>query len=201
MKRPQLTRSEFLQQAGLWACASCLMLVLGRSDAVAAEAAAADAPVTPVDDALKQAKYENAFTNNWLTDLFEAIDHEVDPTVQLKLMQACGRGCYRRHKFKQDIATAGKGDIEKLLTAYRKNFRAEHKDDLVHIFYGDHCYCPAAHNRPARPNDLHCECTRFTHETVFENALGRHVEVELVESIRRGGKTCHLVAHLGPGRS
>ena len=66
----------------------------------------------------------------------------------------------------------------------------------MHIRYGDRCFCPAAHGRPVRPNDLHCECTRFTHETIFETALGRHIPVELVETIRRGGKNCHLVAHL-----
>jgi hypothetical protein len=129
--------------------------------------------------------------------LFEAIDTEVDPTVQLKLLQACGRGCYRRHKFKQDIAAAGKDDPEKLIAAYRKNFRIERDGGLVHIFYGDHCYCLAAHNRPGRRNDLHCECTRATHQTIFETALARPIKVELLETIRHGGKTCHLVAHLG----
>jgi hypothetical protein len=190
-----MNRSEFLRSSAGFACASCLAIVLGPR-AAAADALTPAPPLTPVDEALKQARSENAFTNNWLTDLFEAIDTEVDPAVQLKLMQACGRGCYRRHQFKQEIAAAGKGDAEKLIAAYRKNFRIEREGDLVHIRYGDHCYCPAAHNRPPRPNDLHCECTRATHQTVFETALGRPIKVELLETIRRGGQTCHLVAHL-----
>jgi hypothetical protein len=193
-----MNRSEFLRTSVQLTCASCLALALG-SQASAEDAsppAAPPAPPTPVDEALKTARYENAFINNWLTDLFEAIDTEVDPATQLKLLQACGRGCYRRHQFKQDIAAAGKGDPEKLIEAYRKNFGIERHGDLVHIRYGDHCYCPAARNRPARPNDLHCECTRATHQTVFETALGRPVKVELLETVRRGGKTCHLVAHL-----
>ncbi|HWA28936.1 MAG TPA: hypothetical protein VG734_25010 [Lacunisphaera sp.] len=189
-----MNRSEFLATSSRLACGSCLALIagsrLGGTEAPAAE------PETPVDEALKRARYENAFTNNWMTDLFEAIDREVDPAVQLRLMQACGEGCYRRHAFKQDLAAEGRGDVDRLLAAYRRNFRIEREADLVHIRYGDHCFCPAARNRPPRPNDLHCECTRFTHETIFANALGRHIRVELVESVRRGGKTCHLIAHL-----
>jgi hypothetical protein len=57
-------------------------------------------------------------------------------------------------------------------------------------------YCPAARFHPARPHDLHCECTRATHQAVFETALERPVKVEIVESLRRGGKTCHFVATL-----
>jgi len=190
-----MNRAVFLQTSSRLACASCAALILGPR-AAAADVPAPAGTATPVDEALKQARGENQFMNNWLTDLFEAIDTEVDPAVQLKLMRACGRGCFRRHKFKQDIAEAGRGDPEKLIAAYRKNFGIEREGDLVHIRYGDHCYCPAAKNRPARPNDLHCECTRFTHETVFSTALGRPIRVELIESIRRGGKTCHLVAHL-----
>ncbi len=192
-----MNRSEFLQTAATWACGSCLALVF-NTRAAASETATSPAtePVTPVDEALKQARAENAFTARWLTDLFDAIDAEADPALQLKLMQACGRGCYRRHTFKQDIAKAAAGDVDRLVAAYATVFGIQREGDLLHIRYADRCFCPAARNRPARPNDLHCECTRFTHETILENALGRHVPVELVESVRRGGKTCHLVAHL-----
>jgi hypothetical protein len=189
-----MNRSEFLLATSRLACGSCLAALAG-SQLDAAEPAA-PATVTPVDEALKQSRYENTFTANWMTDLFAAIDREVDPAVQLKLMRACGEGCFRRHQFKQDIAAAAEGDVEKLLAAYRRNFGIEREGDVVHIRYGDHCYCPAARNRPARPNDLHCECTRFTHETIFTRALGRPIRVELLESVRRGGRTCHLVAHL-----
>jgi hypothetical protein len=126
-----MNRSEFFRTSVQLTCASCLALVFG-SNASAPDAPAPAAPPTPVDEALKQAQGENAFINNWLTDLFEAIDTEVDPAVQRKLLQACGRGCYRRHKFKQEIAAAGKDDPEKLIAAYRKNFRIEREGGLVH---------------------------------------------------------------------
>ncbi len=188
-----MNRSEFIRASSTFACAACAALFVDSP----AEAAELPPSSTPVDEALKKAQGENAFTGNWLTDLFEAIDTDLEPAAKLKLMQACGRGCFRRHQFKQDIAAAGRGDVEKLLAAYRQNFGIERDGDLVHIRYADHCFCPAARHRPNGPHDLHCECTRFTHETIFETALGRHIPVELVETVRRGGKTCHLIAHLG----
>ncbi len=152
---------------------------------------------TPVDEAIERARYESEFTNNWLTDLFEAIDTELERNAQMKLIEACGRGCFRRHAFKRDIATAGKGDLEKLIEAYRTRFSVRRAGDELHIVYGGgKCFCPAARNRPARPNDLQCECTRATHQAIFESALDRHFEIELVETVRRGGSCCHLVVYL-----
>ena len=193
-----MKRSDFLRTSSQFACASYVALVLAPH-ATAADAPAPATPPTPVDDALKKAQAENQFINNWLTDLFDTIDAELDRPTQLKLIEGCGRGCFRRHKFKTDIAEAGKGDAEKLIAAYRKNFGIRREGDDVHITYGrekNSCFCPAARNRPARPNDLHCECTRATHQAVFETALGRPIKVELVETVRRGGQRCHLVAHL-----
>ncbi len=189
-----MNRSEFLQRTAVLACGSCAAVIFGPSRA---EAGDATTEATPIDAALKQAQYENQFTNNWLTDLFDAIDAELEPGMKLKLLEACGRGCYRRHRFKQDIAAAGNGDVDKLVAAYRRNFAIEREEKFVHIRYGGgRCFCPAARNRPARPNDVHCECTRATHEAIWETAMGRHYPIELVETVRRGGQTCHLRVHL-----
>jgi hypothetical protein len=71
--------------------------------------------------------------------------------------------------------------------------------DTVHVRYGEvsrRCYCPVVKARAPKLDDLHCECTRMTHQSIFEAALGREVKVEVVESLRRGGKTCHFLAHL-----
>lgn len=146
-----------------------------------------------------EADREKGFVKNWLTDLFDAIDAERDESLKVRLMAGCGRGCFRRFQFKQDIAHQGQGSMESLLEAYKKNFEVWREDSLVHIRYGaenKQCYCTAARYHPVRPHDLHCECTRATHQTIFETALGRPITVEVVESLRRSGKTCHFVAHV-----
>ena len=63
-----------------------------------------------------------------------------------------GRGCYRRHAFKQEIARKGHGRLANLERAYRENFETWIEDGALHIRYGKvskGCYCPAARNRPA----------------------------------------------------
>jgi hypothetical protein len=135
----------------------------------------------------------------WLTDLLDTIEAETDEATRARLMEGCGRGCFRRHQFKKDIAEKGKGDIDKLIEAYRANFNVWREGDDLHIQYGTtspRCYCPVVRNRPAKPNDIHCNCTRATHKAIIEGALQRPVKLEIVETLRRGGKSCHFVAHL-----
>jgi hypothetical protein len=172
-----MNRKEFFATAGAGCCALALF---GGAHAEPSEA-----------------DQEKEFVKNWLTDLFEALDTELDQPTKVKVMAGCGVGCFRRHSFKTDIARLGKGNIDNLIAAYKKNFEVWREGDQVHVRYGaisKQCYCPAARYHPVRPNDMHCECTRATHQAVFETALERPIRVEVVESLRRGGKTCHFVA-------
>jgi hypothetical protein len=172
-----VNRKEFFQ-AGAGCCA---LAVFGT--AAKAEAPAADP--------------EKEFVKNWLEDLFASMDTTLDQATKVKVMAGCGVGCFRRHSFKTDIAKLGKGSVDNLLAAYKKNFEVWREGDVVHVRYGaevKECYCPAARFHPVRAHDMHCECTRATHQAIFETALERPVKVEIVESLRRGGKTCHFVA-------
>jgi hypothetical protein len=167
--------------------------------ALAPQAAVAAEPAQPPPDELAQARGERDFVRNWVGDLLDTMDEQLPREVRVKLIEGCGRGCFRRHEFKRRIAEQGKGDVEKLIAAYKKNFESWREGQAVHIRYGEvsgQCYCPVVKTRAAKVDDLHCECTRSTHQSIFETALGRPVRVEVVESLRRGGKTCHFVAHL-----
>jgi hypothetical protein len=189
-----MNRLDFLKQTGNLACAACTGLVLSSSLA-AEEKTAASAPdvVTPVDVALKKAQEQDAFTKNWLGDMMDAMDSDLPAEAKARLFEACGKQCFKRHKFKTDIAEAGKGDLEKLIAAYRKSFGdVSREGDVVHIRFGGGCYCPAAQGRPARPNDPQCDCQKGTHMAIFEAALGRKFRADVAESIRRGGKICHI---------
>ena len=174
-----MNRKEFMVASGM----GCWALALFGGAPARADAAATDA--------------EKEFVKNWMTDLFDAMYAELDEDAKVKVMAGCGKGCFNRHKFKTDIAADGKGNLDKLIEAYHRNFEAWREGDKVHIRFGEVskvCYCPAARFHPVRPNDMHCECTRATHQAIFETALGRPIKVEIVESLRRGGKTCHFIA-------
>lgn len=142
---------------------------------------------------------EKIFVQNWLTDLLDTIESELDEATAIRLIEGCGRGCFRRHQFKQDLAEEGKGDVDRLIEALKKNFEIWREGDEVHIRYGavsSGCYCPAAKYRPPKPDDLHCECSRSSHQTIWETALGWPFKVDILESVRRGNPTCHFLVHL-----
>ncbi len=139
---------------------------------------------------------EPTFIENWLSDLLSSMEATVDRETQVKIIEGCGRGCYNRHQFKQDIAANGKGDVNQLIEAYKANFEIWKAGDGIHIRYGEtsaQCYCPVVKNLPPKPDDLHCECTKATHQSIFEAALHQKVQVNILESLRRGGKTCHFL--------
>lgn len=185
MNRKDFFRSSLVASA----CAGCFLLP--ATSLIASESSA------PEDEKYQQLLQEKEFIQNWLSDLISTIETELDRPSQVKLLAGCGRGCFNRFKFKSDIAEKGKGNLDKLLEAYKNNFEVWKEGNQVHVRYGEvsqGCYCPAAKYRPAKTNDLHCECTRATHQTIFETALGRSIDVKILESIRRGNKTCHFLA-------
>ena len=151
------------------------------------------------DSKLQELQSQKQFVENWLSDLLDSMEKNLDRATQEKLVAGCGAACFKRHSFKRDIAEAGKSDLNKLIEAYRKNFEIWKDGNEVHIRYGEvskQCYCPAANYRAPKPDDIHCECTRNTHKTIFETALGKKFRVEIAESLRRGGKTCHFIVYL-----
>ena len=151
------------------------------------------------DEKLQVLQSQKQFVENWLSDLLDSMEKNLDRTVQEKIVGECGVSCFNRHQFKKDIAISGKGSLDKLIETYSKNFEIWKEGETVHIRYGEvskSCYCPAANYRPSKPNDIHCECTRNTHKTIFETALGRPFRVDVAESLRRGGKTCHFIVYL-----
>ncbi len=191
-----MERKEFLCRTLQLGLGSCAVTRVAEAAGVGQETPA-NATATPAE--LAQARGEADFVRHWVTDLLDTAEKELPRELQVKLIEGCGRGCFRRHEFKRAIAEQGKGDVDKLVAAYKKNFEVWRDGQSVHIRYGvvsSRCYCPVVKDRPAKPNDLHCECTRMTHQSIFETALGRPVRVEVLETLRRGGRTCHFLAHL-----
>lgn len=192
---PAMTRKDFLAaslKTGLGCCAVRLLVAPAAHAAEPSETAPTPSEPSPLQQ-------EKTFTDNWLTDLLDTMEAELDETSCVKVMEGCGRGCYRRHAFKPALAAAAGGTLEGLLAAYRRMCEAWVEGTDLHVRFGEkveRCYCPVLRDRPGRPNDLHCHCTKATNQMIIETALGRPVTMEIVETVRRGGNTCHFIAHL-----
>mgnify|MGYP005858961879 CR=1 FL=1 len=199
-----MTRKDFLAaslKTGLGCCALRMLTAqtAGAAETVPTSTSGSPPPPAPPPEPTALER-EKAFTDNWLTDLLDTMDAELDEPARVKLMEGCGRGCYRRHAFKPALAAAAGGTVEGLVTAYKRMCEAWLEGSDLHVRFGEtveRCYCPVLRDRPGRPNDMHCHCTKATNQAIIETALGRSVTMEIVETVRRGGKTCHFIAHLG----
>ena len=199
-----MDRSLFLKRmAGAGCCAAMVSSLISTTNA--ATAPSTSMPFMPGavpddnPDELANTKMERDFILNWVSDLMDTMDKELDEATYIKLIEGCGRGCYNRHQFKKDISIAGHGDLDNLLAAYKKNFEVWKEDNTVHIRYGEKspgCYCPVLKNQSYKTKGMHCNCTKATHQAIFENALGRPFKVDILESVRRGGQTCHFLVHV-----
>ncbi|MCU0286833.1 MAG: hypothetical protein MUF15_10585 [Acidobacteria bacterium] len=192
-----MNRKEFFEKSMKFGLCSCALTMVGPFSGDSLPGA--ENSTAPTDKTLEQLNNEKIFIQNWLSDLLDTMDKVLDEKTKIKLIEGCGRGCFNRHQFKKNIAEKGKGNIDKLIEAYNENFEIWREGHDVHLRYGKvskACYCPAAKSQPVKPNDLLCECTRMTHQSIFETALDREIKVEVLESLRRGGKTCHFLVQL-----
>lgn len=189
MSAPGIDRKRFLLHslAGLGGAALCC----------AGPASPADGGTPAADPA--RASRDLRFVENWLTDLLVSVRETADEATLIRAIEGCGRGCYRRHAFKQEIAANSGGTVEGLVAAYSARFEAWRAEDGMHIRYGEvvrACYCPVLRDAASPLRELHCHCTKATHRAICSAALGREVEVEIVETLRRGGRTCHFLVRV-----
>jgi len=200
-----MDRSLFLRRmAGAGCCAAMVSTLLNSASASNSSPSIIKSFIPDIapdekPDELANVKMERDFILNWVNDLMDTMDKVLDEDTFIKLIEGCGKGCYNRHQFKKDISAAAQGDLDKLLMAYKKNYEVWKDGDTVHIRYGEKspgCYCPVLKNQAYNTKGLHCNCTKATHQAIFENALGRPFKVDILESIRRGGQTCHFLVHL-----
>ncbi|MCP4218758.1 MAG: hypothetical protein GY765_29270 [bacterium] len=190
-----MNRKEFFKKAlkaGM--CCAGGMIALGSGQEQLNGEMSAD-----VKKQIDKIKGNKNFVENWLVDLLNAMDEQLDEPAKLKLISACGHGCFKRHKFKSDLAVEGKGDVEKLIKAVSKRFGLKREGNKIHIGFGagpEGCWCPVLRDNKSNLHTFHCNCTRATHQAIWETALGRPIKVDIVETIRRGGKNCRFIVHL-----
>ena len=191
-----MTRKDFLNASIRSGLGCCALRLLAPNTALAADGESS----APSASELTPLEREKNFTDNWLSDLLDTMDAELDGPTRARLIEGCGRACYRRHAFKPAVAAAAGGTIEGLVRSYHSMCEAWVEGTDLHVRFGEQvgrCFCPVLRDRPGRADDLHCHCTKATHQSIIETALARPVTMEIVETVRRGGKTCHFIAHLG----
>jgi hypothetical protein len=158
----------------------------------------------PGDKTVERAAKRMEFADGWLRRFFETMDQTLDETARLKLMTANGRACFAAYagppkqkpapdavaKFMAWVADKGKergyGLDGKVVT-----FEFVGSAETGQASPESVCLCPVAEAQKAgQLSPTYCICSVGYVKELHERMLGRPVEVELVDSVLRGGKRC-----------
>jgi len=170
------------------------MLLLGESNSSRAQTSAQSSEAAPC-----QKKQE--FAQAWIKRLMENMDAQLDEETRVKLMESCGRACFRTSHGEAGATKPQPGDLEKVL-AWLKQFAGEDgvrkEGNAIYFSYGSsgRCFCPLVEDGPPTLSATYCQCSGGYVKDMFARAVGKPVKLELTESIKRGGKACRFAVQV-----
>jgi predicted hydrocarbon binding protein len=133
---------------------------------------------------------EREFTERWVTNLMEAMEAQLDDVARTELMESCGRPCARANAVAS--AKASQGDVDKLLSTLEKwigEGNIQKDGDVVHVVY-PRCFCHLVAQGPAQLPKTYCLCSCGWLKEMFETVTRTPVDVEVLESVKRGADRC-----------
>lgn len=147
------------------------------------------------------------FTQKWVKRFFDILDDQIDEPTRVKLMQsngeACAKGAYGDFTGQ---APATIDEIDKTIASFQEKIGKENiyrKDNTVFFNYvgnpkglkiaDGYCLCPMIENGPATLSPTYCQCSVGYVGYMFQRFITyKPVKVELLESLRAGGKACRF---------
>ncbi len=133
-------------------------------------------------------------TENWIMNLMEGLDNNVEKETIIKVLEQCGRQCQSQSFIKKARAIYEKskntGDFLDKLGHVYKHLRRE--GNKVYIVYPE-CYCSQVNKiHKGKLSGTYCNCSRGWAKALFEGATGKPVEVNMEKSIINGDDQCRF---------
>jgi len=203
MDHRPLTRKDFL--AALGRTGACMCAAAASMRTAFAGQTAPPAP-KPGDKTVQRAAKRMEFVDGWVRRFFEVLDKTLDAASRERLMVANGRSCYAAYAGPQK-KQPGPDALEKFKAWIAKDGKKEgyaiEGNVITFAFVGSAetgqaspesvCLCPTAEAQKAGAfSPTYCLCSLGYVKEMHERILGRPVEVELVDSVLRGGKRCQF---------
>ncbi len=218
MRNKPIKRKEFIAGIGkagagvcLCAAAAGMRAAFGGQETASKTAQPAPPPEAPAqtkpgDKTVERNAKRMEFGDQWVRRFFEAIDRTLDEPARKKLMMANGKSCFAAYagppkkqpapdaleKFTAWIAAKGKEkgySMEGKVILFEFASSAETGEAAPPAV----CLCSMAEAQKAGTiSPTYCLCSVGYVKEMHERALGRPVEVELVDSVLRGGKRCRF---------
>jgi len=200
MGERSMSRKEFLTSVGLCGASGCSCILGGRAASLFAQESKAE---TPPQAKKPRSQERIEFAEKWVTRFFDVFDANLDPETRKKLMMANGRAC-----FLQWIKETGQQIKPVTLERFAYWVKSNVKDDTYHMdgstIYMQYtsaaetgqpskegaCLCPFIESKPAGLSPTYCLCSVGYVKVMHEMRFGRPVDVELLDSVLKGGKRC-----------
>ena len=162
-----------------------------------------------MQDADKYEKGNYAEKAAWWRGAIERLEKEVGKETAIKIMESCGRKCcggtYRKLAEKYWKESESVEDFLDKLNNYVWHGQVvgigggglKLKDERTIIGGYDRCYCgQVKQTKEPFPTDIYCRCSARWFKQFFESALGREVEVDILQSIITGADSCEFIIHI-----
>jgi hypothetical protein len=147
------------------------------------------------------------FTHKWVKRFMDVLDKNLDADTCVKLMQVngslCAAGAYGELTEQKPRSI---DEIDTTIAEWQKSLGKENiyrNGNTVFFNYvgnpkglkiaDGYCLCPMLENGPATLSPTYCQCSAGYVGFMFHKLItGKPVSVELLESLRGGGKSCRF---------
>ncbi len=189
-----MDRKEFLSAVGRAGMACCGLSLLGRRAGAEQSVPAATVPVTA-----ESRKVE--FAKKWTKRFFDVLDAELDEPTRRRIMERNGKACHQGSL----NGAQPRGTLEQLVKSIAKSNGEDSirlEGNTVYFKYvanprglqvaDGYCLCPLVEDGPPNLSKTFCYCSVGYVRDIFEGITGRQARVELLESLKGGGKACRF---------
>ncbi|MFO7446633.1 MAG: DUF6144 family protein [Ignavibacteriaceae bacterium] len=195
-----MDRRKFVTKSAKAGALTCAAICFGGADKCIANTLLPDSNETPCEKKVE-------FSQTWVKRFMNVLDGEVDEKTRIKIMETQGKACYlgsleHRNVKPEDIPATTPEDFVKGINQYAGEEAASFKDNVIEFRYVKNpaglkvadgfCLCPLVEKGPEGLSGTYCHCSVGYVKEMFGMYLKRQVEVELLESLKRGGKTCRF---------
>ena len=144
-------------------------------------------------------------SGQWIKSLMEHMDALLDKEIKVRLLQECGRSCFIRAFGVADANRPALEEKEYLRFLESSGFKVQREGRVISFIYSwgrnhqnpqglmlqdGYCMCPIVESGPPGLSPTYCYCSTGYVKEGFERRIGKAVKVELLDSLKMGGKDC-----------
>jgi len=159
------------------------------------------------EGALSPDWYKVEFAGQWVERLMANMDQLLTDEEKKNLMQACGRSCFIQAFGVASKETPEADCLDNFIKGYqdRGETAVRKEGNTVYFQYGSneqnsyglrlldgYCMCPLVESGPEKLSPTYCQCSAGYVKELFDRLTGKSVRVEVLESLRTGGKLCRF---------